>query len=84
MCFKFSSEVFFLLFRALIYFREVAERSKAHAWKACIRANVSRVRIPSSLLQGPISLTCGFFVLQPFSLSIFKVNYYINLSPLSS
>ncbi len=27
---------------------EVAEWSKAHAWKACRRAVVSRVRIPSS------------------------------------
>ena len=25
----------------------VAERSKAHAWKACIQATVSWVRIPS-------------------------------------
>jgi hypothetical protein len=29
--------------------REVAERLKAHAWKACIQVTVSRVRIPSSL-----------------------------------
>ena len=27
---------------------EVAEWLKAHAWKACIRATVSRVRIPFS------------------------------------
>ena len=27
---------------------EVAERSKAHAWKACMRETVSWVRIPSS------------------------------------
>lgn len=27
---------------------EVAERSKAHAWKVCIRESVSRVRIPFS------------------------------------
>ena len=27
---------------------EVAEWLKAHAWKACIRATVSGVRIPSS------------------------------------
>jgi hypothetical protein len=25
---------------------QVAERLKAHAWKACIRESVSRVRIP--------------------------------------
>ena len=29
-------------------FGEVAERLKAHAWKACKRETVSRVRIPFS------------------------------------
>ena len=29
---------------------EVAERLKAHAWKACMRESVSRVRIPLSPL----------------------------------
>lgn len=30
---------------------EVAERFKAHAWKACFRESGSRVRIPSSPLR---------------------------------
>lgn len=30
---------------------EVAERFKAHAWKACSRETVSGVRIPSSPLN---------------------------------
>ena len=31
-----------------IPYGEVAERSKAHDWKSCIRETVSRVRIPLS------------------------------------
>ena len=34
---KIFLQLFFLLFAALSNFREVAEWSKAHAWKACIR-----------------------------------------------
>ena len=38
----------------------MAERLKAHAWKACIRATVSRVRIP---LPPPIAPFKGFRLL---------------------
>ena len=31
------------------FFREVSEWLKEHAWKVCMRATVSRVRISSSL-----------------------------------
>ena len=43
---------FFALFSTLkieyCFNREVAEWSKAHAWKVCRRGTVSRVRIPFS------------------------------------
>ena len=38
-------------FLFLKQYREVSEWLKEHAWKVCIRETVSRVRIPSSLLQ---------------------------------
>ncbi len=39
--------IFFVI--CAVFFGEVAEWSKAHAWKACIRSeSVSRVRIPLS------------------------------------
>ena len=36
------------------FFGEVAERSKAHAWKACVSLRIPRVRIPLSPLSAPI------------------------------
>ncbi len=42
---------------------EVAEWLKAHAWKACIRETVSRVRIP---LSPPINLFKLFFFIRKF------------------
>ncbi len=47
--------VFLLKTRAETRFGEVAEWLKAHAWKACIRETVSRVRIPlSPPASGPL------------------------------
>ena len=39
------------LYNDFLTFGEVAERLKAHAWKACVRSRVPRVRIPPSPLS---------------------------------
>ena len=43
---------------------EVSERLKEHAWKVCIRANVSRVRIPPSppFLFDPLFISIILFI----------------------
>src|SRR5580658_2153245 len=40
---------------------EMAERLKAHAWKACVRASVPWVRIP---LSPPYTLVCSRFFMK--------------------